>query len=114
MDIIFSRLIVDYISGYGKSYQLYKCNNSDILPRGDGHVSVSALQRQLGATIKAATTTDILPSTTSRRVVINLKVNTSIAIISIYIPVELTFDATLIKSKGLFGKIKKWENCNFS
>ena len=85
MDIIFSRPIVDYISGYGKSYQLYKCNHSDILP-----------------------------STTSRRVVINLKVNTSIAIISIYIPVELTFDATLIESKGLFGKIKKWENCNFS
>ena len=56
---------------------------------------------------------DILPST-SRRVVINLKVNTSIAIISIYIPVELKFDAALIESKGLFGKIKKWENCNFS
>ena len=85
MDIIFSRPIVDYISGYGQSYQLYKCIHSDILP-----------------------------STTSRRVVINLKVNTSIAIISIYIPVELTFDATLIESKGLFGKIKKWENCNFS
>ena len=85
MDIIFSRPIVDCISGYGKSYQLYKCNHSDILP-----------------------------FTTSRRVVINLKVNTSIAIISIYIPGELTFDATLIESKGLFGKIKKWENCNFS
>ena len=53
MDIIFSRPIVDYISGYGKSYQLYKCNHADILP-----------------------------STTSRRVLINLKVNTSIAIIS--------------------------------
>ena len=85
MDIIFSRPIVDYISGYGKSYQFYKCNHSDILL-----------------------------STTSRRVVINLKVNTSIAIISTYIPVELTFDATLIESKGLFGKIKQWENCNFS
>ena len=86
MDIIFSRTIVDYISGYGKSYQLYKCNHSNILP-----------------------------STTSRRVVIiNLKVNTSIAIISICIPVELTFEATLIESKGLFGKIKKWKNCNFS
>ena len=77
MDIIFSRPIVDYISGYGKSYQLYKCNHSDILP-----------------------------STTSRRVVINLKVNTSIGNISIYIPVKLTFDATLIESKDLFGIIK--------
>ena len=81
MDTIFSRPIVDYISGYGKSYQLYKCN----------HYS------------------DILPSTTSRRAVINLNVNTSIAIISIYIPVELTFDAILIESKGLFGKIKEWQ-----
>ena len=85
MDIIFSRPIVDYISGYGKSDQLYKYNHSDILP-----------------------------SMTSRKVVINLKVNTSIAIISIYIPVELTFDATLIESKGHFGKIKKLEHCNFS
>ena len=74
MDIISSSPIVDYISGYGKSYQLYKCNYSDILP-----------------------------STTSRRVVINFKAYTSIAIIS---PVELAFDATLIESKGLFGKIK--------
>ena len=57
---------------------------------------------------------DILPSTTISskkyifddlsRVVINLKANTSIAIISIYIEVELAFDATLIESKGLFGK----------
>ena len=86
MDIIFSRSIVDFISDYEKSYQLYKCNHSDILP-----------------------------FTTSRRVVINLKVNsTSIAIISIYIPVELTFDAKLVESKDLFGQIKKWENCNFS
>ena len=43
-----------------------------------------------------------------------IKVNTSIAIISIYIPVELTFDTTLIESKGIFGQIKKWDNCNFS
>ena len=60
---------------------------------------------------------DILPSTTISskkyifddlsRVVINLKANTSIAIISIYIEVELAFDATLIESKGLFGKWKK-------
>ena len=78
MDIIFSRPIVDYISGYGKIYQLYKCNHFDILP-----------------------------STTIRNVVINLKVNTCIALISIYIPVELTFDATLIESKGHFDKIKK-------
>ena len=84
MDIIFSRPIVDYISGYGKSYQLHKCNHSDILP-----------------------------STTSRRVVINLKVNTSIAIISIYIPVELTFDTTSIESKGLFDKIKKMGKLQF-
>ena len=63
MDIIFSRPIVDSISSYGKSYQLYKCNHSDILP-----------------------------STTSRTVLINLTVITSIAIISIYISVELTFD----------------------
>ena len=55
----------------------------------------------------------MLPSRTSRRAVINLNVNPSIAIISVYIPVELTFDAILIESKGLFGKIKKWENCNF-
>ena len=48
------------------------------------------------------------------RVVINLKADTSIAIISIYIPVELAFDATLIESKGLFGKMKKTENCHFS
>ena len=68
------------ISGYRKSYQLYKCNHSDILT-----------------------------STT-----ISSKVNTFIAIISIYIPVELAFDATLIESKGLFSEIKKWENCNFS
>ena len=34
-------------------------------------------------------------------------ITTYIAIISIYIPVELAFDATLIESKDLFVKIKK-------
>ena len=43
----------------------------------------------------------------------DFKVNTFIAIISINIPIELAFDVTLIESKGLFGEIKKWENCNF-
>ena len=56
---------------------------------------------------------DILPSTTTisskiiifddvSRVVINLKANTSIAIISICISVELAFDATLLESKDHF------------
>ena len=48
------------------------------------------------------------------RVIINLKANTSIAIISVYIPIELAFDATLIESKGLLGQMKKREIPNFS
>ena len=32
MDIIFSRPIVDYISGYGKSYQLYRVSQNVCAP----------------------------------------------------------------------------------
>ena len=60
---------------------------------------------------------DILPSTTTiyyeyiLMIAIDVLafklITTYIAIISIYIPVELAFDATLIESKDLFVKIKK-------